>query len=227
MNLHLSIKHFEINKTNNRLAITVAGAVVISVFCLVSTKSLLGQSAYQRRVLGAKQAATNQLKANVASAQQLLVQYQAFENNTPNIIGGQGGRNPGDGPSDGDNARIVLDALPSQYDFPALISSLEKILGSEGVSVQGISGTDAGPPATGASGPPGNVQPVPITFSVDASTSYSNSKEMIQSFERSIRPVDITDLQLSGTQDNIRVTINATTYYQPAKIFSVGSKELR
>lgn len=227
VDLHLSIKHFEINKANNRLIVTVAVAVIISVFCLVSAKSLLGQSAYQRRVLAAKHTAANQLKANVVVAQKLLVQYQVFEDSTPNIIGGQGGRNPGNGPSDGDNAQIVLDALPSQYDFPALISSLEKILGSEGVSVQGIGGTDAGQPETLVSGSLGNVQPVPITFSVEASTSYSNSKKVIQDFERSIRPVSITNLQLSGTQDSMHITINATTYYQPAKTFSVGSKELR
>ncbi len=226
MALHISIKHFEINKANNRLAITVAVAVIISVFCLVSAKSLLNQSAYQRRVLAAKQTAANQLKTNVAAAQQLLVQYQVFENNTPNIIGGQGGSNPGNGPSDGDNARIVLDALPSQYDFPALISSLEKILGNEGVSVQGINGTDAGQPVA-VSSSSGNIQPEPITFSVDATTSYSNSKKMIQDFERSIRPMSITNLQLSGTQDSMHITINATTYYQPSKTFSVGSKELR
>lgn len=227
MGLHLSIKHFEINKANNRLAVTVAVAVVISVFCLVNTKSLLSQSAYQRRVLAAKHVAANQLKANAAAAKQLVVQYQVFEDNTPNIIGGQGGRNPGNGPSDGDNARIVLDALPSQYDFPALISSLEKILGTESVNIQGIGGTDTGQPTTNVSGSSGSVQPIPITFSVDATTSYSNSKKMIQNFERSIRPVDITNLQLSGTQDSMHITINATTYYQPAKTFSVGSKEIR
>ncbi len=224
--VHLSIKHFEINKANNQLIVTVAVAVVISVFCLVSTKSLLNQSAYQRRVLAAKHTAADQLKANAAAAGQLLIQYQVFENNTPNIIGGQGGSNPGNGPSDGDNARIVLDALPSQYDFPALISSLEKILGNEGVSLQGIGGTDAGQPATNVSGSSALVQPVPITFSIDASTNYTNSKKMIQDFERSIRPVSVTNLQFSGAQDNMHITINATTYYQPAKTFFVGSKEL-
>ncbi len=221
----LSIKHLKIIRAGNQLTTIVTAAVVISVFCLLSTKSLLSQSSYQRRVLAAKNTAANQLKVNASTANQLLAQFKVFEDNNPNIIGGQGGANPGSGPSDGDNARIVLDALPSQYDFPALVSSLEKILNNEGISAQSVGGTDQGQVARSSS--LGNSQPVPLTFSVDASGNYKSIQQLINDLERSIRPMDITNLSLSGTQSNMHVSINATTYYQPATNFTVTQRELR
>lgn len=226
MALHFSIKHIQIKRANNRMTFIVAVAVMVSVFCLVSTKSLMSQSSYQRRVLAAKQATAKQLKANVTAAKQLLVQYNVFENNNPNIIGGTGGTDAGSGPQNGDNARIVLDALPSQYDFPALVSSLEKILNNDNVTVEGIGGTDLGQPVQ-APDSSGNITPQPMTFSVNATTDYSGTIQLIKDFERSIRPVDITSLTLSGKETSLHLTINATTYYQPPKTFSLGSKEVK
>jgi hypothetical protein len=225
MAMHISMKHLQINKSGNQLAIIVSVAVVISVFCLISTKSLLSQSSYQRRVLAAKNQAANQLKANVTAANQLVTQYQVFENEDPNIIGGVGGTNPGNGPQDGDNARIVLDALPSQYDFPALISSIEKVLGGEGVSDQGIGGTDQGtvPPPSD----PSQITPQAMTFTLDVSGNVTNIQKLLTDIERSIRPIDVSNLQLSGAQDNMQMNISATTYYQPAKTLANSQKEVK
>jgi hypothetical protein len=224
MALNISIKHIQVNKANNHLAIIVAAAVVVSVFCLVSTKSLLSQANYQRKVISAKHKAADQLKTNVVAANQLINQYKVFKDENPNIVGGIGGTNPGDGPLDGDNARIVLDALPSQYDFPALISSLEKVLGADSVSIQGVSGTDLGQPTDSTTG---TSTPIDMTFSIDVISSYGGVQKVIADFERSIRPIDINTLELSGTQDTMHVTINATTYYQPATTLSVTEKEVR
>jgi len=52
------------------------------------------------------------------------------------------GTHGGSGDNDGSNSKIILDALPSTYDFPALASSLEKLLASKGVPVSSLSGTD-------------------------------------------------------------------------------------
>jgi hypothetical protein len=225
MALHLSVKRIQISKANNRLAIIIAAAIVISVFCLISTKSLLSQASYQRRAITAKHKAADQLKTNITAAKQLVTQYQVFQDENPNIIGGIGGSNPGNGPLDGDNSRIVLDALPSQYDFPALISSIEKVLSAEHVSIQGIGGTDEGQPLTTNSS--SDSQPVPILFSLDTATSYAGTKVMLLDFERSIRPMDVTSLQLSGNQDQMHVTASITTYYQPSKTFSVNQKAVK
>ena len=225
MAVNLSIKHLQISKAGDQLAIVVTVAVVISVFCLVSCKSLLSQSSYQRKVLAAKNAAAKQLKANVAAANQLVTQYQVFESGDPNIIGGVGGTSPGNGPQDGDNARIVLDALPSQYDFPALVSSIEKILSGESVTIQGIGGTDQGQVPNPTD--PSQIQPTPVAFSINVTGSVTSVQRLVNDLERSIRPIDITTFQLSGTEDDMQLTLNANTYYQPPLTLANGQKEIK
>lgn len=133
-----SVKHLQIDKASNMMMIVVALSSVAIVFSLVSTKTLLSQSSYQKRVLSEKKKAIKQLQDNISAAQTLKTQYDVFVKGNPNIIGGIGGQNA-NGPSasgqDGDNAKIVLDALPSEYDFPALISSVEKIATADHVSL--------------------------------------------------------------------------------------------
>jgi hypothetical protein len=175
MKVPISVKHVEINKANNLINIVVGVATIVIVFSLMSAKALVSQSSYQHKAISEKNKAAKQLKANVSAANTLKNQYDVFESANPNIIGGQGGDNTGDGPSDGDNARIVLDALPSQYDFPALTSSLEKIVTGVNVSIEGISGTDAGDAgssssstsSTSSGGSSSKSQATPVAFSVN------------------------------------------------------------
>ena len=171
MQLKTSIKHLQINKANNAMFIAVAVASIITVFSLFSAKALLGKSSYQHKVLKQRNEAIDKLKGNVTAANTLKEQYDAFEKQNPNIIGGIGGddiaagiaKSGGSGVvqldgkavtlgiQDGDNAKIILDALPSSYDFPALISSIEKIANLDNIPLESISGTDDPSDSSGTS----------------------------------------------------------------------------
>src|SRR6185436_19057656 len=97
----------------------------ITVFSLMASRGLLGQRSYQARVINEKGKAVKQLQSNVAATKSLVDSYSNFTSLSSNVLGG----NPrGTGDKDGDNGKIVLDSLPSKYDFPALTTSLEKIL---------------------------------------------------------------------------------------------------
>jgi hypothetical protein len=227
MKMHVSVKHVQINKANNMMNIVVAVASFVIIFSLISAKALLSQSSYQHKAISQKNKAVKQLKANVSAANTLKNQYDVFEQANPNIIGGIGGSTPGEGPSDGDNARIVLDALPSQYDFPALTSSLEKIVTNVNVSIQGISGTDAGD-AVNTGGSSGSTsQATPIAFSVSVGSGYDGTLALIKDFERSIRPFDISNISLSGNASNMSLSVQASTYYQTGVSLKIDEKELR
>ncbi len=225
--MKISVKHIEIGKTNNFIMLVAAIASIITIFSLISAKALVSQSAYQRKVLAEKSKAVKQLKDNVNAANTLKSQYDVFESGNPNIIGGQGGSNPGNGPSDGDNARIVLDALPSQYDFPALTSSLERIMTNDHVAIQSIGGTDQGSTTTSTSSSDGKSQAIVIAFSGVVLTDYATSQNLIKDFERSIRPVDITNLTLAGSSSAMTITLQANTYYQPGVSLTIGQKVLK
>lgn len=232
LQIKTSVKHLLIDKANSTMFAVVAVSSLVVVFSLLSAKALLSQSNFQHKVLKAKNTVVSQLKDDISSADKLKSQYDIFESGNPNIIGGQGGSanlsNPGS--SDGDNARIVLDALPSQYDFPALTSSLEKIVTNDNIGVQGIGGSDTSAQAvtgssTGTSSQTSQSQTMPFTLS--AQTSYNNGLTLIKDLERSIRPFDITSLSLQGNPNTMSISIQANTYYQPGVSLQIGSKALR
>jgi Tfp pilus assembly protein PilO len=219
--MQFTTKRLQIDKTNSRIVIYTSVAAFMVVFTLVASKGLISQAMYQNRVINAKKTAVTQLKADVQQASSLVTAYKAFVDTQQNDIGG----NPaGNGPKDGDNAKIILDALPSQYDFPALATSLEKLLTSQNVTILSITGTDqeATQATTQASGTP---VPVPMPFQVSVSGDYTQIQKLFSTFNSSIRPVQIQSMQLSGNQKNMSLTLTAQTFYQPAKEFSITTKE--
>lgn len=220
-----SFKQLQIDKGESRVLIIVGVATVIVVFCLVSTKALLAQAAYHRRELSAKNAAAKQLEANAASASTLATQFEVFDKTNPNVIGGKYTTDANALPPDGDSARIILDALPTRYDFPALISSVSKILSNSAIANPGIGGSDQS--ASIEASPSPKPQPVPIQLSISGVSSYGGLHNLIKDFERSIRPYDVTSLQLRGSAGSLTIAADLTTYFQPAKTLSSDTKEVK
>lgn len=219
--------HSQIKKAQSSLILIVAVATVITVFCLVSTRSLLNQGSYQRHVINARHTANSQLKKNLASANQLTTAFKSvFENNGPiNIIGGKNDPHTTAVPPDGSNSRIVLDALPSTYDFPALVTSLSKILGSATISNASVGGSDQS--STASNEPTGKPQPIEIDIPLSGTSSVANLQKLLSDLQRSVRPYDITSMQITGNNSTMTFSLQAHTYYQPPKAIDVGSKVLK
>ena len=227
MNLKVpKFKSSQIDKSQKRLIILVSVSTVITIFCLVSAKALLDYASYHRHELAAKRAVIKQLEANIAAAGTLESQYQSFNSVNPNFIGGKNTTDPNTSPPDGDNARLVLDALPSKYDFPALISSVSKILTNAGIASPGIAGSDLS--ATTGSAPSASPSPVEIPLSINGLASYGGAQNLILDLERSIRPFNVTTLDFGGTNSTISISVGLTTYFQPAKMLGSGTtKEVK
>jgi hypothetical protein len=200
---------------------------VVTIFCLFSVKALLSQAAYQRKVLHARRVALKQLKSNIEASKQLETQFnQVFEGSDPvNIIGGKNTKDTNVSPPDGDNARIVLDALPSKYDFPALITSIAKIVSADNIGQPSVSSTDES--KTIDSKPAINPSPKMIQLNVSGTSSYTNVQNLIKDFERSIRPFDITNLQLGGNLSAMTVTAIANSYFQTAKSLDLQTEVIK
>lgn len=212
-----------IDKANTTTLIAAGVAAFVVVFSLVACKALLSQAAYQNRVIGEKKKTLKQLDANLAARDDLVKSYDAFVNTSQNIIGG----NPaGSTDRDGDNAKIVLDALPSKYDFPALTASLEKLALSQGLSIESITGTDDEVAQQSQSSSP-NPTTVPIQFQVVVKGGYPQVQGLIDSFDRSIRPIQIQKLSISGSNGSVTANIDAQTFYQPEKKLELTEKVVR
>ena len=218
-----STKRSLINQANKMMVAAVAAASFITIFSLVASKALLSQQGYQARVTAQKEKAVKQLKANVNAVNGLQTAYKAFVNTPENVLGG----NPnGTGDKDGDNAKLILDALPSKYDFPALATSIENILSGPTFHIHSINGTDEEvQQANNASSP--NPQPIAMPFQVSFSGNYASVTYLLGALERSIRPIQVEVLDLSGKDSDLQATITAQTYYQPAKSLQITTRTIK
>lgn len=214
-----STKRAQVDKAKTMLLALVAGASVITVFALVASKTFFSEASYLNRVSSEKEKALSQLKANKNAVSTLVDSYKTFATAAPNLLGGSP---DGAGEKDGDNARLVLDALPSKYDFPALTASLEKLL--SGYNINSITGSDDTILQDQASGAP---QPVDMPFTLNVGTDYAGMKNLVTTFERSIRPFQILTFDLTGTNGTLQANIGAKTFYQPEKNLTIGTKVVK
>ena len=220
----ISTKRLAISKANTQMVLVIAVAAFVTVFSLVASKTVLSQNAYQSRVVKAKETAHQQLTKNITAAKILVNSYHDFVSTDTNSIGGL---TKGTGDKDGDNGKIVLDALPSSYDFPALASSLEKILTGQNLKVGSITGVDdqVNQEANISSPDPKEV-PMPFSFTV-TNANYASIQQLITTLESSIRPIQIDTIALSGASSSMEVTITAHTYYQPAKNLQITKEVVK
>ncbi len=225
----ISTRKLVISKTNAQMVIAVSVASFVTVFCLVASKAVFSQNAYQARVIAAKQKAHQQLQDNLGTFDNLKKAYDGFDSAGKNIIGGS---SKGSGTNDGSNSTIILDALPDTYDFPALTSSLEKILTSGSLKVTNITGTDDQINQQANTSSP---QPKPVemsfTFTVD-NANYGTVGQLIGRLQNSIRPIQVDTLELSAASGSsassgITATVDGHTYYEPSKSVSITKKVIK
>lgn len=218
-----SVKRALIDKSNTRMVIIVSVATFAVIFSLIAAKTLWGQAKYLGNVISTKTDSKNKLQADIKVANTLHASYSAFVGTTTNIIGGS---STGSGKQDGDNAKIILDALPTKYDFPALTTNLEALVQDQQVELTSISGVDDEiAQATNISS--SDPQPVEIPFSLTVTSDYGKTQALIGALEHSIRPIAIRTLDISGGKDRISTTISAVTYYQPAKSLNTRTQVVK
>jgi hypothetical protein len=212
-----------ISKANSTIVIATTVAAFVLTFTLVAGKSLLSQASYQDRVIDAKKTALKRLNDDLAARTTLQASYDDFVAENPNVIAGDP---KGTGPQDGDNAQIILDALPSRYDFPALTTSLEKLISSQNLTIMSISGTDE-EATQGTKGTSPNPVPIAMPFQVQVSGSYDSIKNLTDVFLRSIRPLQIRTIELTGEPADMIARIEAQTFYQSEKDLNITSEVVK
>lgn len=204
-----------ITKANRNVVIMAAAAAFVLIFAVVAGRAMISQIAYQQRVIDAKKEALAVAEADLEALDNLEQSYGQFVASDPNVLGGS---ISGNGELDGDNARIVLDALPSKYDFPALTTSLEELILQQGMKIQDISGTDQEAQQEQVSADPA---PIAMPFQVQANGSYGAVQDLVGAFLRSIRPFNVQSMEIAGSESSMTVTIDAETFYQPEKELSI------
>ena len=213
----LSGKRIAIDKANTSLILSITVTIFVVVFSLVASKALYSQMRYQSKVISKKQATLKEIETNKKEVAKLNTAYQEFSSDVSNILGG----NPkGGGDRDGDNARIILDALPSKYDYPALLTSLNKLASTGGFKLTSLTGTDDEVNQTAIKDSP-TPAPLDMPFSAEATIGQADGVKFLQLFEKSIRPINISKISVQGSDASLKVSVQAKTYFQPEKKLNV------
>ena len=215
-----SQKKLQVDKINSSVVMVVAIAAFVVVFMLLASRALLMRMSYQNRVISAKETAREQLRDNLDQVDDLVTAYKAFAETPNNVLGGS---SSGKSQNSGDNAKITLDSLPSQYDFPALTTSVEKIVKSTGSTVGSISGNDD-EVSQQAQSKEGVIE---IPFELTANGNYSSIFKLMKTFSLSIRPINVETAEFSGSNQDFSVSLSAKSYYQSVKTLEVKKKVIR
>jgi Tfp pilus assembly protein PilO len=209
-----SQKRVLIEKANRTMFAVLAGASALVVFSLFTSKGLFSLAQHRAVVIDAKNVAADQLEENDKAVGELIASFKAFEETPESVLG-----------TNEKNSKIVLDALPPKYDFPALATSLEKILTEGGYTIDSITGIDNSLNEVDENS--ANPQPVEIPFTITVSGTFDQLKNLPADLERSIRPIHVTNFDLSGKVGEAKLVIEAKTYYKPGKNLDVRYKEVR
>ncbi len=199
-------KREKISKANSTVFIAVALAAVIVMFCAISIKFLWTRRGYNARVISAKSEAKDQLEENNRNIDSLTEDFKTLDTSATT------------------NSKTILHALPPVYDYPALATYMESLARQSGVTLPGSVGQDISAAAVSSSIVS---SPLEIPLTIEVNGTYDSVAQFIRNSELSIRPIHITGVEYSGTNDQIKALITATTYYQPARDLGVGKKEVQ
>lgn len=209
-----SQKHIQINSASKSMVTVLSITLSIVLATIISSKYLLAMNSYQSKVISEKKKVDKILSDNAKNTDKLVEDFKIFDKTTESMIG-----------SNEPNSKIILDALPSKYDFPALITSIQKIAETGGYQIESISGTDQ--ELSIDQEPSGSPSPVAIPISITMQGSYDSAQNFVKDLEATIRPIKVKNLSFVGTSSGLIITIDAETYFQPGKNFNVTEVPLR
>lgn len=208
-------KRQQIEVAGRIMFVWIAIAAIAVSFCVATGQFLFNKWVHNNKVIIAKTTASDTLSKNIVNSESLKQNVDALVANQPLA---SVKTNPDDA-----NTKSVLDALPTVFDSAALGTSLQQaILNRSGVAVENITVPQdlAGGQATAST-------PQEMNFSFVISGSYQQVQNAILDIERTIRPIKITSMNLTGSDTNLRASVEAVTYFQPAKSVTLGKEVIK
>ena len=97
---------------------------------------------------------------------------------------------------------------------------MDKLLKSNGFTLTSITGTDQ---EASESENSGGVDPeaVEIPFMLESTVNANDGTKFLELFEKSIRPIVVNKVTLASRAGNVKVTLDAKTFYQPEKKMNI------
>ena len=215
-------KRQQIAHANRSMFMWVAGASVIVAFALVVGQFLFQQMIFNEKVLNEKRLTDTTLGQNLEAADKLKSEV--------NTLLADKNLSESRAKSTDSNLQVVLDALPTRLDGLNLGTSLQTVLlagtvrSIETLSVDADSAAIEEGVEDASTDEASSDAPQEITFRFTVGGNFSNIKNALRALDRSIRPIRVTSLNIEGSDNNLSATVEAKTYYQPAKTIELKEK---
>jgi Tfp pilus assembly protein PilO len=186
----------------------VVGTVVIVMVCLIAANSLVRSLVLNTKVINGQNKAKQELTTKLDNAPKLISAYNQL----------------------GPERSVIEDALPTDADFPELVTIAESMAASSGVDLKSVapaaaasvSATSTAPTTTPAattgttSTASSAVTPSQYQFTLSVTGGYSQIVSFLGAIESSARPMQVSSTQLSGTGGLLTANLDINTYYQGA-----------
>ena len=223
-----------IDKSAKTMFIAVTVASVIVGFSLVFAFRLGEQALFTMKVNAKKQETVRRLEENKKAFEELKRTVQQLQANQA--------LNQVKAKPDDNAVRVILDALPDSYNSDALGASLQQKLlaGVSGLEVQSINvetiveGKEGGS-SSSSSSESANAAAIntstaakAMPFEVVVKGNTAAIKKMFENFNRSIRAIDVTSVDLNGTETgDVSAKVSGVAYYQPGKKIELKNEKVK
>lgn len=219
-------KRSQIAQANKTMFIWIAVASALIGSAIVVSVFLTQKAIFNEKVLAEKQTTLSNLDNNNKVAPELVKQIQVLDTNQA-LASTKA--------NESDQAvQVILDALPSEGNSLALGASLQNKLlaGIPGLNsietlqvdpIAGLESLTAGTTVDAATGVAANQ----ITFRLVVKGNQDAIRNVLQNFERSVRLISITSLQIETQNDGQLMTVLAKAYYEPAKTIELQTKVVK
>ena len=209
-------KRQQIQKANKTMFMWVIAASVAIAICLVLAQFMVRQFMFNNKVISKRNTTQQILDKNLESFKSLKEEVgKLVANNDLTALR----------VAETDTAlQVIIDALPTNDDRAVLGTSLQQVvLARSGVGIESISVTEGGV-AAGIEGTSNSETPTEIAFTVTLLGNYDQISTALKDIERSIRPMDVTQLKVEGSGQTLRAIVSAKTFYLPAKSVELQTK---
>lgn len=219
-------KRTQIIQANRMMFIWIAAASALVSFALVTSIFLSQKLLFNEKVLSEKNKTVSTLNLNNKVIPDLQTQVRVLDTNTDLATSKA---------KDSDQTlQVILDALPSDANSLALGASLQNKLlaGIPGLTIQslqvdpvaGIESLTAGSTQPGASSGMSSTQ---ITFRFSVTGNQDALMNALTNLERSIRTIDITNLQIENQGTSQVMTVQGSAFYEPTKNVTLYDKVVK
>jgi hypothetical protein len=218
-------KRTQIAKANQMMFLWVAGSSVVVGVALVVSIALIQVSLFKEKVINTKETTVANLISNNNVIGDLQSAIRVLDTNESLMSVRV---------DEEDQAiRVILDALPSDANSLALGASIQyKLLANiDGLRlntlqltpVYGLESFDSNNAVQDASASTAVSQNF-INFRYSVTGSEVALKQALANMERSIRTMEITSLKIEGQGGGSIMSVQARSYYEPAKVISLTKK---